>query len=131
MHKYIHILLLLIVALSFGSCSSEKPNIIFLLSDDQRSDAFGAAGNASVKTPNLDQLAKEGALFKNAFVTTSISCSSRASILTGQYASKNGVTDVKNELSDQQFENTYPIQLLIFGLSTFSPKIIESLFFSF
>lgn len=111
MHKYIHILLLLIVALSFGSCSSEKPNIIFLLSDDQRSDASGAAGNASLKTPNLDQLAKEGALFKNAFVTTSISCSSRASILTGQYASKNGVTDVKNELSDQQFENTYPIQL--------------------
>ena len=111
MHKYIHILLLLIVALSIGSCSSEKPNIIFLLSDDQRSDAFGAAGNASVKTPNLDQLAKEGAMFKNAFVTSSNSYSSRASILTGQYASKNKITDVKNELSDQQFENTYPIQL--------------------
>jgi arylsulfatase A-like enzyme len=111
MHKYIHILLSLIVALSIGSCTSEKPNIIFLLSDDQRSDTFGAAGNTSVKTPNLDQLAKEGALFKNAFVTTSNSYSSRASILTGQYASKNGVTDGINELSDQQFENTYPIQL--------------------
>tara|TARA_B100000809_G_C15139536_1_gene532441 strand:- start:2206 stop:3594 length:1389 start_codon:yes stop_codon:yes gene_type:complete len=111
MHKSIPIFLLLIVTLFAGSCTIEKPNIIFLLSDDQRWDALGAAGNTSIKTPNLDQLAKEGTLFKNAFVTTSISCSSRASILTGQYASQNGINDFKNELSDLQFENTYPVQL--------------------
>lgn len=111
MYKYLHTLLLLMIALSIGSCADEKPNIIFLLSDDQRSDAFGAAGNSSVKTPNLDQLAKEGIMFKNAFVTSSISYSSRAGILTGLYANQNEVTAVKNELSDQQFENTYPIQL--------------------
>jgi len=60
----------------------EKPvNIIILLTDDQRSDAIGIAGNKVIKTPNLDQLASKGTYFKNAFVTTPICCASRASIL--------------------------------------------------
>lgn len=111
MDKKIQILLLIVIAFSLGSCSNEKPNIIFLLSDDQRWDALGAAGNTIIKTPNLDQIAKEGVLFDNAFVTTSFSSSSRASILSGQYASQNGILDFDKELSAQQFENTYPIQL--------------------
>ena len=111
MHKFISILLLSIVVLSAGGCTNEKPNIILLIGDDHRWDALGAAGNTSIKTPNLDQFAKEGAYFKNAFVTTSISCSSRASVLTGQYASQNGIEDFKSELSDLQFENSYPMQL--------------------
>lgn len=111
MHKFISILLLSIVALSAASCTNEKPNIILLIGDDHRWDALGASGNNSIKTPNLDQLVKEGAYFKNAFVTTSISCSSRASILTGQYVSQNGVEDFNSELTDLQFENSYPMQL--------------------
>ncbi len=111
MYKLIHIILLIIVVLSGWSCSDEKPNIIFLLADDHRWDALGAAGNTIIKTPNLDQIAQDGAMFKNAFVTTSICSSSRASILTGQYVSRNGITDFKKELSEQQFANTYPIQL--------------------
>ena len=61
-----------------------KPNIIFILTDDQRWDAMGAMGNPTIKTPNMDKLATAGILFQNAYVTTSICCVSRASILTGQ-----------------------------------------------
>jgi len=84
----------------------EKPvNIIILLTDDQRSDAIGIAGNKVIKTPNLDQLASKGTYFKNAFVTTPICCASRASILTGQYARTNGVPDFFNPI---KLETTYP-----------------------
>ena len=63
-----------------------KPNIIFILTDDQRYDAMSCAGHPWLKTPNMDRLAKEGVLFKNAFVTTSLCSPSRGSFLTGCYA---------------------------------------------
>jgi arylsulfatase A-like enzyme len=105
-------LIALVLLIALISCNTnKKPNIIFLLTDDQRWDALGAAGNTIIKTPNLDMIAQEGALFKNAFVTTSICACSRASILTGQYISRNGVIGFKEELSEEQFKNTYPLQL--------------------
>lgn len=67
-------------------------NIIFILTDDQRFDALGVM-NPALKTPNLDRLAKQGAHFRNAFVTTSLCSPSRATILTGQYMHDNGVVD--------------------------------------
>ena len=70
----------------------EKPNIIFILTDDQRWDAMGAMGNPIIQTPNMDKLATAGVLFQNAYVTTSICCVSRASILTGQYESRSSHT---------------------------------------
>src|SRR4051794_26822017 len=60
-----------------------KPNILFLLTDDQRWDAMGCAGNKLIQTPNLDALARDGVRFRNMFVTTAICAASRASILTG------------------------------------------------
>ncbi|HDP79508.1 MAG TPA: DUF4976 domain-containing protein [Spirochaetes bacterium] len=68
-----------------------RPNIIFILTDDHRYDMFGILGHPFLKTPNMDRLVKEGVLFKNAFVTTSICSPSRASFLTGRYASSHGV----------------------------------------
>jgi hypothetical protein len=65
------------------SVDSESPNIIFFLSDDQRSDQFGAAGHSTLNTPTIDALATEGTRFTNAFVTTAICAASRATILTG------------------------------------------------
>jgi N-acetylglucosamine-6-sulfatase len=50
--------------------SKAKPNIIFILTDDQRYDAMSCAGHPWLKTPNMDRLANEGVLFKNAFVTS-------------------------------------------------------------
>jgi arylsulfatase A-like enzyme len=63
----------------------QRPNIIFLLTDDQRWDAMHCAGNEIIYTPNLDRLALDGIRFQNAFVTTPICAASRASILTGLY----------------------------------------------
>ncbi|RQV95850.1 acetylglucosamine-6-sulfatase, partial [bacterium] len=72
-----------------------KPrNIIFILSDDHRSDFMGFLGKPSfLETPNLDRFAANGAHFQNSFVSTSLCSPSRASILTGQYAHNHGVVD--------------------------------------
>src|SRR5688572_24229471 len=69
------------------------PNIVVVMTDGQRWDALGCAGHPFLKTPNIDRLAREGALFQNAFVTTPLCSPSRASFLTGQYAHKHGVRD--------------------------------------
>lgn len=91
--------------------SRPRPNIIFILTDDQRWDALGAAGNRIIQTPNLDQLARKGILFKNAYVTTSICCVSRASLLSGQYESRHGINDFSTDFSQQALDNTYPLLL--------------------
>lgn len=88
-----------------------KPNIIFLLTDDQRWDALGAMGNTIIQTPNMNKLATAGILFQNAYVTTSICNVSRASILTGQYESKHHVDDFRTDLSQQSISNSYPALL--------------------
>jgi arylsulfatase A-like enzyme len=94
------------------------PNIIFFLSDDQRSDALGIAGNQIIQTPNLDDLAREGFYFRNAYVTSSICAVSRASILTGQYASQHGIWDFDSSLSDAALAETYPMILRRAGYRT-------------
>jgi arylsulfatase A-like enzyme len=76
-----------------AAAQSRPPNIVFILSDNQRWDFMGCAGHPFVGTPNLDRLAGEGVLFSNAFVTTSLCSPSRASFLTGQYAHTHGVRD--------------------------------------
>jgi arylsulfatase A-like enzyme len=70
---------------------ADRPNIVFVITDDQRWDAMGCAGHPFLKTPNMDRLAREGAMFTNAFVTTPLCSPSRSSFLTGQYVHKTGV----------------------------------------
>ena len=104
---------------SFESTSEKSsPNIIFLLTDDQRWDSLGCMGNSIVKTPNIDKLAKKGFLFKNAFVTTSICMTSRASCLTGQYACRHKINDFYTNLSPEAFSETYPALLKNAGYRT-------------
>ena len=88
-----------------------RPNIIFLLTDDQRWDALGAMGNDIIQTPNLDNLANDGVLFTNANVTTSICVASRASILTGQYVLRHGINSFHDTLQGKKLENSYPLLL--------------------
>ena len=71
---------------------AERPNIIFFLVDDQRNDTLGCAGHPLLKTPVVDDLAKNGVRFRNAFVTTSICAASRASLFTGLYETTHGYT---------------------------------------
>ncbi len=69
-----------------------KPNIVFILIDDQAWNVLGKDGRYTfLKTPNLDQLSREGLVFENAFVTTSLCSPSRACFMTGSYAHTNGV----------------------------------------
>jgi N-acetylglucosamine-6-sulfatase len=71
--------------------SVEKPNIIFILSDNCRWDTMGFMDHPFIRTPGLDRLAREGVVFQNAFHTTPLCSPSRASILTGTYAHTHGV----------------------------------------
>ena len=89
--------------------NGDRPgNIIVILADDMRWDALRLAGNRIVHTPNLDALIADGILFSNNFVTTSICPTSRASILTGQYARQHGIWDFSTPLNHKQFQNSYP-----------------------
>jgi N-acetylglucosamine-6-sulfatase len=93
-----------LVPLERGSDARPR-NIVLIVADDQRYDALGCAGHPFLETPHLDALARGGARFKNALVTTSLCSPSRASILTGLYAHRHRVVD-----------NNYPIpaELLFF-----------------
>jgi arylsulfatase A-like enzyme len=81
----------LAVALLAASAAPARPNILFVMSDDHAAQAISAYGSRVNETPHLDRLAREGALFRNAFVTNSICTPSRAVMLTGLYSHKNGV----------------------------------------
>ena len=118
--NYLTLLLLLFSGALFVAChtnrsssveANEKPNIIFLLTDDHRWDALGAMGNSIIQTPNLDKLARQGLLFRNAYVTTAICAVSRASILRGQYQSRHKIDDFNTSFSPEALRNTYPMLL--------------------
>lgn len=98
-----HTLLLFFAGLLF-SCQKtpQKPNILFIMSDDHTSQAWGIYGGVLadyVKNDNIKRLADEGIVLNNAFCTNSICVPSRASILTGQYSHKNGVFDLNDSFS--------------------------------
>ena len=76
-----------------AAARTRRPNIIFIITDDQRWDSLGVTGHRFARTPNIDRLAREGALFKNFFATTPLCSPSRASFLTGQYARTHKVTN--------------------------------------
>lgn len=80
-----------------------KPNIIFILSDDHTNKAIGIYGNKLAKTPHIDRIAKEGALFNNFFVTNSICGPSRAALLTGKYSHVNGFISNDKKFNIDQF----------------------------
>ncbi len=89
--------------------SKERPNILFIMSDDHAAPAISAYGGflAEVaKTPNIDRLAKEGMRFDNCFCTNSICTPSRAAIITGKYSHKNGVKTLDDVFDGGQ--QTFP-----------------------
>ena len=104
------------LALTTLGLAAKRPNVVFILTDDQRADALGCMGHPHLKTPHIDRLAKEGILFKNHFCTTSLCSPSRASILGGLYAHSHGVvnnfTDYPKDLP------TFPRQLQSRGYTT-------------
>lgn len=107
-------------ALSFlKGTAQEKPNIIFIMSDDHTSQAIGVYGGALSglnPTPVIDAFAKEGMVFENAFCTNSICTPSRANIMTGQYSQTNGVLDLDGNLpAERQY---LPMEMKKLGYQT-------------
>lgn len=119
-HRFIIKLLALITVLvacpvfAAESSDRERPNIIVLLTDDQRWDMIGKL-HPILETPNIDRLASEGVLFSNNFCTTSICAVSRTSIMTGQYARRHQVTDFATGMSEEQIAQSYPGRLRAAG----------------
>ncbi len=75
-----------------SACASKRrPNILFIMTDDQTVNEMSCAGNRILKTPNIDRIADEGVRFSNAFVTNSLCAPSRATALTGCYSHIHGV----------------------------------------
>ena len=97
---------------------ARKPNFLVILIDDLRYDEFGAGGHPYMKTPNIDRIAHEGALFERVFHTTPICSPNRASILSGQYASRHGIIDnVARDLASHRLPN-YHLELQKLGYET-------------
>lgn len=96
--------LLVLFALGFNSVAQEKsrPNIIVILTDDHAVQSIGAYGSKYGATPNLDRLAKQGAVFNRAFVANSICGPSRAILLTGKYSHANGFKDNHDKFDASQ-----------------------------
>ena len=99
---------LLLLPLFCAAQEKAPPNIIFILTDDQRWDALGFAGNEIIRTPHQDELARAGVYFKNAFVTTPICAASRASILTGLYERTHDFTFRTPPLAASYVDISYP-----------------------
>lgn len=76
--------------------ADEKPNLLFILTDDHRPDGMGCYGNRSLRTPNFDRIASEGARFDAFYVAAPLCCPSRAAILSGLYPHENGVMNNRN-----------------------------------
>jgi arylsulfatase A-like enzyme len=73
---------------SFAASAQQKPNIIFIMSDDHDADAISAYNKTLTSTPNIDRIAQQGMLFRRAFVGNSICSPARATLLTGQHSHK-------------------------------------------
>lgn len=90
--KKLWFLLALLLAFESQAQTAKRPNILFIFSDDHAFQAVSAYGGKLAQTPNIDRIAREGAIFRNALVTNSICGPSRATLLTGKYSHKNGYT---------------------------------------
>ena len=109
----------LLIAVSTSAIAADRPNILFIFSDDHAPHAIGAYNGwlKSVNpTPNIDKLAAQGMLFENSFCTNSICGPSRAVILTGKHSHKNGFMNNGNKFDGNQ--QTFPKLLQTAGYQT-------------
>jgi len=118
MKYFLSVILQLVIICQAGVllAADRPPNVLVILCDDLRWNALGCTGHPQIRTPNIDQLAKEGVLFENAFCTTSLCSPSRASILSGLYAHKHGVTNNFTEFPAELA--SFPKQLQAAGYKT-------------
>lgn len=97
-------LLLVVMALGVAGslAAAERPNFIFVITDDISAEDIGPYGHKVVKTPNLDRMAREGRVFDQAYLTTSSCSPSRCSIITGRYPHNHGAPELHLPLPRDQ-----------------------------
>ncbi|TAJ15658.1 DUF4976 domain-containing protein [Marinilabiliaceae bacterium JC017] len=116
------ICLMVMAAGALASCSQSKqqaqahPNIVFIMTDDHSLQTFSTYDDRFIKTPNLDRIAQEGAVFRNSFVSNSICSPSRAVMLTGKHSHVNG--QVHNGCVFDGSQQTFPKLLQAAGYQT-------------
>ncbi len=100
----------------------ESPNIVFIMTDDQAPWAFKAGGNPNFRTPNLDRLCSQGAMFSNMFGVSAVCSPCRASLITSRYTSELGIPDYiprrDKETGLEPGTNTWPGVLSDWGYRT-------------
>ncbi len=110
-------LFILFACLAFGY-ADERPNIVFLMTDDQATYSMGCYGNEDVQTPNLDRLARAGIVFDRHYATTAICMASRVTVMTGMYEYKTGCNFTHGSLLQEKWKKSYPILLRDAGYAT-------------
>lgn len=96
----------------------KKPNIIYLMADDQNFSSIGIYGNPEVQTPHMDKLGKDGLIFDKHYNTTAICMASRASIFTGMYEYKTGTNFEHGNMTPDIWSKSYPVLLRKAGYIT-------------
>ena len=96
----------IVILINSESFGQKKPNIVLIIADDAGYADFGFQGSKVMKTPHLDQLAKEGMKFNQAYVSASVCGPSRAGLLTGKYQQRFGFE-----------ENNVPGYMSLFGIT--------------
>jgi arylsulfatase A-like enzyme len=95
-----------------------RPNIVFLLADDQCTYSMGCYGTPNVQTPHLDRLARDGVVFDKHYDTTAICMASRVNIMTGKYEYKSGCNFEHGPLLEDHWLESYPMLLREAGYKT-------------
>ena len=108
--------------LSFPSLTAgnggNRPNIVFLFTDDQAYDTLGCYGNPNVKTPNIDRLGNEGVIFDRHYDTTAICMASRANVMSGLYEYRSGTNFMHGPMARKLWQKSYPPLLREAGYRT-------------
>ncbi len=115
---FLWILSWLVAGLPILLAAAERPNIVFLMADDQCCYTLGCYGNADVQTPNIDQIAADGIVFDNHYDTTAICMASRASVMTGMFEYKTGCNFTHGPLTQDKWQRSYPMLLRAAGYET-------------
>ncbi|MDZ8119082.1 sulfatase family protein [Pontiella agarivorans] len=101
-----------------GCFAVQRPNIVFLMADDQASYSMGCYGNDDVITPHLDRLAEEGMVFDRHYATTAICMASRATVMTGLFEFKTGCNFFHGDMLQSTWDQSYPVLLREAGYRT-------------
>ncbi len=106
---YFSVLIISLLHVQCGEIKDDKPNIIFLLTDDQRDNTFSAMGHPFIKTPNTDKLIRAGVRFGNTYIAEPTCSPSRISLFTGMHERVHGVGFSSSyQLTEEQWDLSYP-----------------------